>query len=1209
MHFESRLWQFTEGVRGRIAASAAIGLLATALGVARLALLGWLIGRIFMGDAFADLILPAGLVAAVIIARGLAEHWRTVVAHITAAKVQIQLRQRLFDKITTLGPGYVARERSGDVTLSMVDGVEQLETYFGQYLPQLTVSVLSPILIFAFVAWIDLPVAGILLCAAVVALFAPALWTSFDSRRSLERQQAYGKFAAELLDSIQGLATLKAFGQSRSRADLLANRAHDLQRTTMWVLATNSLSRGITDCAIAIGAAAALTLGAWRVADGSMQLTDLLIILMLGTEVFRPMRDLRNVLHQGMVGLSAAQGIYRLLDGQPPVQAGQSTAANIRPTVTFKDVNFTYPRAARQTHRGLDFEIAEGARIGIVGPSGCGKSSIVRLLLRFYDPNDGQVLIGGHDLRDLSFDDIRRQIAVVSQDTYLFHGTVDENIRMGQPGASAAEVIAAAEAANIHGFISDLPNGYETVIGERGIKLSGGQRQRVAIARALLRDAPILVLDEALSAVDAENEAVIQDALDRLMVGRTVLILAHRLSSVISCDRILTIDQGRVVEAGTHAALMQKDGVYRLLMAEQAQEAAYRVDTDRPADAAPRGSPIRRVESIADVSGGAMTPPTEGVVKADGLSWRQVIAILMGLIGPWKGKLGLTFCFGVTRVMAYVGVGVFSALVILALKNGTEFDYLLWALAAFAPLAGILHWLESWLAHDMAFRLLAEMRIAYFRKLDQLAPAYLVRRRTGDLMSIATQDIELVEYFFAHTVAPAFVAVLAPTLILAVLGWYSPWMALALLPFLLIVGISPLLYRGQVDALGSQAREAAGELGAHAVDTVQGLGEIVAFQREPERGAAFAQLGENHMRLRLPFFHQLTIQQTMLEIMTGLGGLAVVATGGWLTAEGQLDGGILPLLTLLALAAFLPVSEIAQVGRQLADTLGSTRRVYAVQIEDVPVRDGAGIAADKDNDGDRKTAAKRKAGALRLDKVDFSYPGTTLNALSGVSLDIPAGATVALVGTSGAGKTTLAQLLMRFWDPSAGQVNLNGHNLRDYALADLRSQIALVAQDTYLFNDSLRANILIAKPDASDAELMDAVSNAALDDLIVSLPEGLDARVGERGANLSGGQRQRVAIARAFLKDAAILILDEATSHLDAVNEQLVRRALDKLTTRRTTIVIAHRLSTVRDADKIVVLEGGHVVAEGSHENLLAEAGLYAQLVRRQLASAQAAAQ
>src|SRR5882672_4295717 len=444
-----------------------------------------------------------------------------MVAHKTASTVQKKLRRTIYDRIAALGPGTVGRQRSGALSLSLIDGVEQLEVYFGQFLPQFLISLLTPVLIFVGVAFIDLPVAAVMLVFALIALFAPALWHRYDTANSLGRQKSYAAFAAEFLDSIQGLATLKAFGQSRARADKLEVEAHDLFQRTMRVLATNVLGRGITDSAIACGAAAALALGAFRVEAGAMELGSLLIILMLGVEIFRPMRELRTVLHQGMVGLSAAQGIYRILDDKPTVADAAPNGSRGRldkalaPTIEFEDVRFSYPGTRRTVHDGLSFRAEAGERLGLVGPSGGGKSSIVRLLLRFYDPDRGRILLGGHDLRSLPFAEIRSLISVVNQDTFLFHGTVEENIRLGRPEASYEELVEAARAANIHDFILTLPQGYETTIGEKGIKLSGGQRQRVAIARALLRDTPILVLDEALSAVDAENEAVIQEALDR----------------------------------------------------------------------------------------------------------------------------------------------------------------------------------------------------------------------------------------------------------------------------------------------------------------------------------------------------------------------------------------------------------------------------------------------------------------------------------------------------------------------------------------------------------------------------------------------------------------------------------------------------------------------------------------------------------------------
>ncbi len=1186
MYLDARLWRFTAGLRHRLLGAVGIGLFSAAIGVLRLVLLGWLLGLIFDGAGLTELWGPILLVGGTMILRGALEYSRNMVAHRTSARVQLTLRQRLYEQVVYLGPAYFGLKRTGDVLVSLVEGVEQLETYFGQYLPQLFVAALTPVLIFVFIVFLDPFVATTLLAFALITLVAPSAFHFWDKESARARAKSYGAFAAEFLDSLQGLGTLKAFGQSHVRAQSLAEKAHDLFRTTMWVLATNALGRGITDTGIALGAAGALAVGAWRVSTGQTEMWVLLVVLMLGVEVYRPLRELRNLLHQGMVGQSAAEGILAILAAEPSLKddGGEILSLDGAASVQFKGVRFAYPGSHQAAHDGLDFTIQAGQRVGIVGPSGTGKTTIQRLLLRLYDPNQGQILIGGQDIRRQSLASLRQQFAVVQQDTYLFFGTVEDNIRLGKPDASQAEVRAAAKAANATEFIAGLPQGFATIVGERGLKLSGGQRQRIAIARALLRDAPILVLDEALSSVDAENEAVIQQALDRLMAGRTTLIFAHRLSSVIDADRILVLGnsgEGGIAESGSHDELMALGGSYHRLMAAQAQDksgADQRLEARAAAD-----TDISAVAEDLPIEAGE----TDAILRAQGMGWAGAFRNLLGYVAPWKGRLIMTFIFGVSRVVAYTGIGIVGALAVAAVKSGLPHAYLLWIVAAMAPMAGILHWLESWIAHDMAFRLLAEMRIALFEKLDKLAPAYLLGRRTGDLVSVATQDVETVEFFFAHTVAPAFVAVLVPLLVLITLAYFGAPMALALAPFLLVVGLSPFFRRGRVDRLGSAAREALGELNAHAVDSIQGLTEVVAFQAEDRRGADFMALARRQITVRLPFFRELTLQTVSLELATGLGGLAVVTVGADLVSAGALPAAQLPLLTLLAMAAFLPISEIANIGRQLADTLGATRRLHAIHGEDIPVQDGPGVAPEASS-------------GLSFANVDFRYAGTKAPALEGVSFTVPVGRTLALVGPSGAGKTTIAHLFMRFWDPDRGRIELDGHDLRDYQLDEMRQRIALVAQDTYLFNDSLGANIHIARPEASKAELAQAIQRAALDDFIAGLPEGLDTPVGERGMRLSGGQRQRVAIARAFLKDAPVLILDEATSHLDAVNEQLVRAALDDLMAERTTIVIAHRLSTVRDADHIVVLEKGKLIEQGRHDELIAHRGLYAHLVARQ---------
>lgn len=1200
MYFDTRLWAMTRGVRMRVVGAVIYGLLTAAAGIARLVLLGVLLGKVLQGEQLSDLVSLIFAAGGMVLLRAILQYQKEMVAHKTAAAIQLQLRGEIYDQVLSLGPSYFGQQRTGDAMLSVVDGAEQLETFFGQYLPQLFVAILTPIGIFIYLAYLDLPIALIALAFSALTIFAPALFHRWNKNASVRRRVAYGDFASEFLDSVQGLFTLKSFGQSEAKANVLADKAHAVFKSTMWVLATNAGSLGVTVAGVAIGAAVLLIVGADRVDAGAMEFEELLIILMLGIELFRPFRELSQLFHQGLNGLSAAHGIFEFLDAKPFVTAKRTSSAprtksnTPQPDISFNEVGFSYPGSRKPALDKFTLNIPAGETAAIVGESGAGKTSVVRLLLRFFDINSGSVSIGGTSISDLSEDELREQIAVVSQDTYLFHGTVAENLKFGDQSATTEDLQRVAKIANAAEFIDRLPNGYDTVIGERGIKLSGGQRQRIAIARALLKDSPILVLDEALSAVDSENEHIIQEALDRLMEGRTVLVIAHRLSSVMRADQIHVLQSGNFVESGTHNELIASKGEYARLMESQAaaeaevpnRQATQPVNgaaTATPTPDEPTDRPIGQIGDAVNME------PTNAILRAEGMGWIATFGVLMGLIKPWWKELSLSFIFGLTRFLTLIGVGILSGLIVAAVRDGEPRGTLVTLLLIVAPLTAILHWAESWVSHDVAFRLLSEMRIALFRKLDQLAPAYLVRRRTGDLVSMATQDVETVEYFFAHIVAPAFVAVAVPIGVLVTLGIYGWPLAIAAVPFLALTAVSPLIARSRVDHLGSRSREKLGEMNSHSVDTMQGLHEVTAYNMGSHRKSMFMDMASNYADVRVPFFRELTLQKIYLEITTGIGGLAIAVVGAMLVSNGTLDAGLLPLLTIITMSAFLPISEISTVGRLLADTIGSTRRIYAVQLEPVPVVDG--------NKNEMANTA------IDFDDVGFSYDFTNFRALDDVSFPIEQGKTVALVGPSGAGKTTTAHLVMRFWDPQDGEINLGDSQIKDYILSDLRLHLALVAQDTYLFNTTLRENLLIARPDASDDQVAMAVESAGLQDFIESLPDGLDTVVGERGSQLSGGQRQRVAIGRAFLKDAPILVLDEATSHLDAVNEHMVRDALDRLASNRTTLVIAHRLSTVMNADRIVVMDRGKVVETGTHAELLNQNGLYTKLVTHQLSS------
>ena len=590
-----------------------------------------------------------------------------------------------------------------------------------------------------------------------------------------------------------------------------------------------------------------------------------------------------------------------------------------------------------------------------------------------------------------------------------------------------------------------------------------------------------------------------------------------------------------------------------------------------------------------------ITSLTSSKIKHSDIKLSEVFIRLLNLIKPWRKELILTFLLGLGRVAVLLGLGIVSAYVVSEVAIGSEVLGLLIALGILAALTPLFQWAESWIAHDLAFRLLAEMRIDLYNKLDRLSPAYLVKQRSGDIVSAVTTDVETVELFFAHTVAPAFVAIAVPISVLLVIGSIEWILALMLLPLILIIAYLPFRARESLDRLGFASREQLGEVNAHMVDGIQGVKEIVSFGRSEMRLNEVAANQKKYASLRFKFFQILTTQRALIESAMGLGGILVLGLGAYLVTNGDMSVSVLPLVSIIAYTTFIPVSEVAQVGRQLSDAIGSARRIFSIHDEPVTILDGAGIEVKS------KNASLATSGAISFSDVTFAYTPEIGPVLKEVNFLVQPGESLALIGRSGAGKTTTAHLILRFWDPQSGNICLDGLDLRNYKLNHLRNQIALVSQDTYLFNTSIKQNLIMARPDASENDIIEAATRASAHEFIMDLPDGYETVAGERGFQLSGGQRQRIAIARAFLKNSPVLILDEATSHLDAESEALIHKSLDTLMSGRSTIIIAHRLSTIKSADSIIVLNEGEVVEQGTHDVLLTRSGLYAGLVHQQI--------
>lgn len=571
--------------------------------------------------------------------------------------------------------------------------------------------------------------------------------------------------------------------------------------------------------------------------------------------------------------------------------------------------------------------------------------------------------------------------------------------------------------------------------------------------------------------------------------------------------------------------------------------------------------------------------------------WRRLIYP----IRPHLGLMSLAVISEILRQVSGIGVAVLGAALFARAVAGTAIEELYPYAAAMIILGlarGTFGYLGPYLSHVAAFRILVDLRDEFFWAIEPLAPAKLARRRTGDLVSTAVSDIELLELFFAHTAGPAVVAFIVPIIALTALATINLLLAEALLIFLILLILMPRLAFWLGTTLGERLRGQQALLNSQELDTIQGMKAILSFGYSRQRIEELSENSAALLALQARQARNIGLQSAAKISIVSAGILAVLLCASILVRQNSLAPGFLPITMILASSVFLSITSVVEISKQLSLTRAAARRLFLLLDEQPAVRDESGL--------DPAVPIESIEPSISLQDVSFRYAPDEPLILSSISLEIPAGSTVALVGTSGAGKSTVINLMLRFWDPEAGRILLGGSDLRRYPMMQLRRLFSVVSQDVFLFSDSIRENIRLGRPEASDAEVEEVASRARIHDFITTLPQGYDTLVGERGVRLSGGERQRIAIARALLKGAPILVLDEATSSLDAENERAIKEALMERREGRTTIMIAHRLSTVVDADWIFVINGGRVVEQGRHEDLIARKGRYARLVEAQ---------
>ncbi|XP_075683429.1 ATP-binding cassette sub-family B member 5-like isoform X1 [Rhinoderma darwinii] len=1128
---------------------------------------------------------------------------------LAAARQTRRMRKMFFHSVLSQEMSWFDVTKSGELNTRLTEDVNKINDGIGDkvgHLVQNVTTCVGGLVIGLIKGW---QLALVILATSPLVAISTAICSKMVVSLTSKELSAYAKAGAVAEEVLSSIRTVVAFGGQKKEIQRYTNNLGEAKKIGIKKAITSQLAVGFMYFIIY----ASYALGFWYgsvliLGENGYTIGNVLVVLFSIVLSSYCVGQAASHLEAFSVARGAAYNIFHTIDQASTINSFSIEGYkpdNIKGNIEFKNVHFCYPsRPQVQVLKGLNLKVKPGQTVALVGQSGCGKSTTVQLLQRMYDPQEGMIMVDGHDIRSLNVRNYREIMGVVSQEPVLFATTIKNNIKYGRLDVTDEEIETAAKEANAYDFIMALPDKFETLVGERGAQLSGGQKQRIAIARALVRNPKILLLDEATSALDTGSESIVQAALDKAIEGRTTIVIAHRLSTVWTADLIVVVENGTVAEQGTHSELMEKRGMYYSLATAQTIQVAENTEENEQTTLE-KPPLVQRLYSNMSNGNVSVSDKGEQEDKEEETEEKQLPNISFFRILSLNKSEWPYIMFG--TIAAIINGGVHPAFSILfakiiAIFGTNDPETIQREINIYSIIVTIIGVVSFFTYFTQGFMFGRSGEVLTMR-LRQMAFKSMLRQEmswfddkknsTGALTTKLATDSSQIQTatgsrlgLIAENISTMGLGVI----ISFIFGWEMTLLILVLTPVLVITGFLETRALTGFANRDKKQLQFAGKIATEAVDNIR---TVVSLTREGTFEEMYSESLQkpyrNSQRKAQIYGICFAFSQSFIHFTYA----ASYRFGAFMIESGRMNPEEVFLVFSTLTYGAITVGQTLSFAPDYAKAKSAASHLFSL-FNTEPSIDSYSMEGQK---------PEKYEGNLELSKVSFNYPSRPdVPVLQALSIAISRGQTVAFVGSSGCGKSTSIQLLQRFYDPHQGAVLFDKKEAKHLNVEWLRNQIGIVSQEPVLFDRSIAENI--AYGDTSREVPMEEIEQAAkaanIHFFIQELPEKYNTRVGGKGTQLSGGQKQRIAIARALIRSPKVLLLDEATSALDNESEKIVQQALDQARKGRTCIMIAHRLSTVQNADLIVVMKNGRVKEKGTHQQLLSNRGEYYEFVNAQ---------